>query len=69
MLPALNSLEDVKNRLDAAMGRMRSIVGAGRPEQFAAALRETRSLSMECRALRDEVERHKAEHGELQRED
>jgi hypothetical protein len=59
----LNSLEDARNRLDAAMLRMRSVVGTRRPEELRAALLESQSLRMECRALRGEVEHHKAQHG------
>ena len=61
----LRSLEDVTDRLDAAMLRIGSVVGTHRPEEFRAALLESQSLRMECRALRDEVQRHRAEHGEL----
>jgi hypothetical protein len=59
----LNSLEDARNRLDAAMLRIRSVVGTRRPEEFRAALLEWQSLRMECRALRGEVEHHKPQHG------
>jgi hypothetical protein len=47
------------------MLRMRSVVGTKRPEEFRAALLESQSLRMECRALRGEVERHKAEHDDV----
>jgi hypothetical protein len=59
----LNSLEDAKNRLDAAMLRIRSVVGTRRPEEFRAAFLEWQSLRKECRALRGEVEHHKPQHG------
>jgi hypothetical protein len=65
----LNSLEDARNRLDAAMLRMRSVVGTRRPEEFRAALLEWQSLRMECRALRAEVEHHKEQHHQRSTQD
>jgi hypothetical protein len=64
----LRSLEDARNRLDSAMLRIRSVVGTKRPEELRAALLESQSLRMECRALRDEVQDHRAKHGEWPRE-
>jgi hypothetical protein len=51
--------------LDEAVARMRSLVGAKKPEEFAALLRETESQRMECEAIRAELDRHKRHHGEL----
>jgi hypothetical protein len=65
----LNRLQDAKEKLVDATLRMRVLMGTGRHEAFEAALRQTQSLQMECRVLRAEVERHKAQHGESATQD
>jgi hypothetical protein len=49
-------------RLYDASTRLSVLAAAGRPDSFQDALREVRSLQMESRVLKAEVERHKAEH-------
>jgi hypothetical protein len=64
----LERLKGCIKLLDETIARMRSLVGAKKPEEFAAVLRETESQRMECQAIRAEVGRHKAQHGELGRQ-
>jgi hypothetical protein len=49
--------------------RMSAVVGTRDPDTFNAALLESQSLRMECRAIRGEVECHKAQHFPLETED
>jgi hypothetical protein len=58
----LNRLKDCTDRLKAVTSRMHSLAGTERTDEFADALREAESLRMECRTVRDAVERHKTEH-------
>jgi hypothetical protein len=58
----LGSLQDAKERLGDATVRMHVLVGTGEHEAFNAALRETQSLQTQCRALRAELEHHRAQH-------
>jgi hypothetical protein len=58
----LDSLGQAKRRHDHAMSQMNKVAGTGNPDAFNAALHEAQSLRMECRALRDEVERHRVQH-------
>jgi hypothetical protein len=57
----VKALQNAKYRLDYAMSQM-SALGAEKPDMFHAALLETQSLRMDCRALRVEVEHHKTVH-------
>jgi hypothetical protein len=49
------------NRMDEALLRMRSLIGSGKQEEFAAALGESESLRMECQAIRAELQRHRGQ--------
>ena len=61
----LDRLLDATTRLDHTILRMRSLIGAKRPDEFEAVLREAESLRMESRTIRAELERHRAEHRAL----
>ena len=61
----LDRLRDARNRLDNPLLRMRLLTGAGKPADFAAAFLESKTLRIEGQALRAELDRHRAEHGEL----
>ncbi len=56
-----HSLQVATRRLGDAVVRLRALVGAERPAEFYATLLATRSLRMECRVLRAELGRHRAE--------
>jgi hypothetical protein len=64
-LALANDLVEVTSRRDEAVLRMRSLVGLQKPEEFAVALRESESLHMECQAIRAELDRHRADHGQI----
>jgi hypothetical protein len=57
-----NSVEDVRDRLEAFTLLLGDVAGTGRPESFNADLRELQSLRMEHQALEAELESHRAEH-------
>jgi hypothetical protein len=65
----LNDLQDAASSLQEALLRMSAVVGTRDPDTFNAALLESQSLRMECRAIRGEVECHKAQHFPLETED
>jgi hypothetical protein len=65
----LNDLQDAASSLQEALLRMSAVVGTRDPDKFNAALLESQSLRMECRAIRGEVEVHKAQHFPLETED
>jgi hypothetical protein len=62
-----NSVEDVRDRLEAFTLLLGDVVGTGRPESFDADLRELQSLRMEHQALKAELEGHRAEHQLIER--
>jgi hypothetical protein len=64
-LTVVDRLIETTNRLDKALLRMRSLIGSQKPDEFATALKESRSLRMQCEVMRDALQRHRAEHGEL----
>jgi hypothetical protein len=46
---------------------MRSLIGAKQADEFAAALRESESVRMECQAIRAELEEHRHSHGTFEK--
>jgi hypothetical protein len=65
----LNDLQDAASSLQQGLLRMSAVVGTRDRDAFDAALVESEILRMECRAVRREVERHKAQHLSVETED
>jgi hypothetical protein len=56
------SLNDAREGYAVAALHMAEVAGAGTSDLFNAAQLETRSLHVECEAIKSELQRHKAEH-------
>jgi hypothetical protein len=57
----LDRLQECGKRLAEPISRMRRLVGAGKPDEFNSASQETLSLRVECKVVRDAIERHAAD--------
>jgi hypothetical protein len=57
----MNSLQDAASSLQESLLRMSAVVGTREPQIFDSAVLESKSSRMECRAIRIELEHHRAE--------